>query len=74
MSKINKVFIDKAEDLDIVMPMHNLLEYSDNYSITSGVCRIIIEIEWMMLLIKMMLLIIESKTTRKEQINLKTKY
>ena len=45
MSKINKVFIDKAEDLDIVMPMHNLLEYSDNYSITSGVCRIIIEIE-----------------------------
>ena len=74
MSKINKVFIDKAEDLDIVMPMHNLLEYSDNYSITSGVCRIIIEIEWMMLLMKMMLLIIESKTTRKEQINLKTKY
>ena len=74
MSKINKVFIDKAEDFDIVMPMHNLLEYSDNYSITSGVCRIIIEIEWMMLLMKMMLLIIESKTTRKEQINLKTKY
>ena len=36
MSKINNVFIDKAEDLDIVMPMHNLLEYSDNYSITSG--------------------------------------
>ena len=25
-----------AEDLDIVMPMYNLLEYSDNYSITSG--------------------------------------
>ena len=74
MSKYNNVFIDKAEDLDIVMPMHNLLEYSDNYSITSGVCRIIIEIEWMMLLMKMMLLIIESKTTRKEQINLKTKY
>ena len=45
MSKINKVFIDKAEDLDIVMPMHNLLEYSDNYYITSGDCRIIIEIE-----------------------------
>ena len=26
----------RAEDLGIVMPMHNLLEYSDNYSIISG--------------------------------------
>ena len=25
-----------AEDLDIVMPMYNLLEYGDNYSITKG--------------------------------------
>ena len=36
MSKINNVFIDKAEDLDIVMPMYNPLDYSDSYSITSG--------------------------------------
>ena len=34
--KINNTFIDNAEDLDIVMPMYNLLEYSDNYSVTSG--------------------------------------
>ena len=34
--KINKTLIDTAEDLDIVMPMHNLLEYSDNYSTASG--------------------------------------
>ena len=27
--------IDNAEDLDIVMPMYNLLEYSQNYSMTS---------------------------------------
>ena len=27
---------DNVEDLDIVMPMYNLLEYSDNYSITPG--------------------------------------
>ena len=33
-SKINTVFIGKAEDLDIVMSMYNLLEW--NYSITSG--------------------------------------
>ena len=29
-------FIYSAKDLDIVMLMHNLLEYSDNYSMTSG--------------------------------------
>ena len=29
--KINGVKIDNAEDLDIVMPMYNLLEYSKNY-------------------------------------------
>ena len=29
--KINSTFIDNAEALDIVMPMDNLLAYSDNY-------------------------------------------
>ena len=28
--------IDNAQEIDIVMPMHNLIEYSDNYSKTSG--------------------------------------
>ena len=28
---INDEYVEKAEDLDIVMPMYNLLEYSDNY-------------------------------------------
>ena len=36
ISKIDNTFIDNAEDLDIVMPMYDLLEYSDNFSITSG--------------------------------------
>ena len=31
MSKINGVKIDNAEDLDVIMPMYNLLEYSKNY-------------------------------------------
>ena len=35
-SKINKTLIDNAEDLDIVMLMYNLLECSDNYSMTLG--------------------------------------
>ena len=36
ISKINSTFIDNAEDLDIVMPMYNLLEYSDNYTMTGS--------------------------------------
>ena len=35
-SKINYTFIDNAEDLVIVMLMYNVLEYSDNCSMTSG--------------------------------------
>ena len=29
-------FVDNTEDLDFVMAMYNLLEYRNNYSITSG--------------------------------------
>ena len=36
ISKINNVLIDKAEDLDVVMPMHDLLGYSKNYRKTIG--------------------------------------
>ena len=36
ISKINNVLIENAEDLDIVMPMSNLLEYSKNYRKTAG--------------------------------------
>ena len=35
-SKINNVLIDNAEDLDVVMPMYNLLEYSKNHRKTTG--------------------------------------
>ena len=33
---INDEYVEKAEDLDIVMPMYNLLEYSDNYQDSTG--------------------------------------
>ena len=36
MTKINNEFIDDADDLDIVMSMYNLLEYSKNYRKTIG--------------------------------------
>ena len=35
IAKINNTFVDDAEDLDIVMRMFNLLDYSGNYSMTS---------------------------------------
>ena len=36
ISKINGVLIENAEDLDIVIPMYNLIEYSKNYSKITG--------------------------------------
>ena len=36
VTEINNTQIDNAKDLDVVMPMFNSLEYSDNYSQTSG--------------------------------------
>ena len=36
INKINNTQVDNAKDLDIVMPMYNLIEYSDNYLKTSG--------------------------------------
>ena len=36
ISKFNSTMIGNAEDLDIVMPLYNLLEYSQSYFMTSG--------------------------------------
>ena len=36
ISEINNTQIDNAKDIDIVMPMYNLIEYFDNHSKTSG--------------------------------------
>ena len=36
ISKINNTQIDNAKDIDIVMSMYNLMEYSDNYAKTTG--------------------------------------
>ena len=35
-TEINNTQIDNAKDIDIVMPMYNLIEYSDNYAKTTG--------------------------------------
>ena len=36
ISKIDGIKIDNAEDLDVAMPVHNLLEYSKNYRQTTA--------------------------------------
>ena len=36
ITRINNELIEDADDLDIVMPMYNLLEYSKNYRKTIG--------------------------------------
>ena len=36
MTKIDETTIDDAEDLDLVLPMYNLIEYRSNYSETTG--------------------------------------
>ena len=37
ITKIDGTTIDDAEDLDLVIPMYNLIEYSSNYSETTGI-------------------------------------
>ena len=49
ISKINGVKTDNAEDLDVVMPMYNLLEYSKNYKKQQVVYGIIIEMNQVIL-------------------------
>ena len=36
ISEINNTQIDHCKDVDIVMPLYDLLEYSDNYAKASG--------------------------------------
>ena len=36
ITKVDRKTINDAEDLDLVMPMYNRIEYSSNYSETTG--------------------------------------
>ena len=36
ISEINNTQVENPKDIDIVMPMYNLIEHSDNYAKTSG--------------------------------------
>ena len=39
ISEINNTKIDNAKEIDVVMPMYNLIDYSNNYSKASGSLR-----------------------------------
>ena len=39
-AEINNIFTDNVEDFGIVVPICNLLEYSDNYSLASKISQI----------------------------------
>ena len=39
MSKISNSHVDNAKDIDIIMPLYNLIKYSDDYSKTSEYLR-----------------------------------
>ena len=75
ISKINNVLIDNAEDLDTVMPMYNLFEYSNNYRKTTGSFGIITEMNLITLLIimKTLQLLITMQTLQQILSLLKTK-
>ena len=71
VSKINDTLVYNAEDLDVVIPMYNLSEYSEIYSMTSWSLRNFMEMKETVLLMKIMIqIIIEQITTKQQQINL----
>ena len=37
ISEINNTEMDHAKDIDVVIPMYNLIKYRNNYSKTSGI-------------------------------------
>ena len=57
ISKINGVKIDNAEDLDVLMPMYNLLEYSKSYKKRQVVYGIIIEMNQVILFLLILILL-----------------
>ena len=51
ISEINNTQIDNAEDIDVVMAMYNLVEYSDNYFKISGSYDNITEMKQLLLML-----------------------
>ena len=55
ISEISNIQIDNAKDIDIVMPMYKLIEYSNNYAKKQEVCGNIVKIYQLEMLIMKLL-------------------
>ena len=51
ITKVNSKLTDNAENLDVIIPMYNLLEHSRSHSMNQEVYGIIVETKSMMLII-----------------------
>ena len=60
ITKIDGTTKDDAEDLDLVMLMYNLLEYSSNYSDTIGVYKFILKVGKLILMLILRITIISN--------------
>ena len=49
ISEINNSQVDNAKDIDIVMPMYNLIEYNYNHAKHLGLCRNITDMNLMII-------------------------
>ena len=58
IQKIDGAAIDDAEDYDLVMPMYNFIEYSWNYSDTTGSLCFIQKMEQLILMLILRIIII----------------
>ena len=74
--QINNMQIDNAKDIDIVMPMYNLIEYGDNYAKTTGRFGNIVKIYQLKMLMMILLflqriiLLIHLSLKQKSQVKL----
>ena len=59
ITHINDEHVDDANDLDIVMPMYNLIEYSDNYSDTSGIYDSLKEMNYLLIMVQILTMFLQ---------------
>ena len=50
-TKINDIFVDEANHIYIAMPMYNLIEYSDNYSVHQEVYGSLKEMKFLLMML-----------------------
>ena len=70
ISEISNAQVNNVKDLDILMPMYNLIEYCNNYSKTSGSFYQYCSIEpslIMVLLLTLLLIILQTHLNAKEK-------